>query len=66
MDCVIRVGEVSGTSLNIKNLGEIDLINCASPDYLANYGTPRSIADLSQHLIVKFASSNRAATDDWE
>ncbi len=66
VDCVIRVGDVSGTGLNVRHIGEIDLINCASPDYLARYGRPKTIADLRQHYIVKFASSNRFPADDWE
>lgn len=66
VDCVIRVGNVFSTSLYARHLGEIELINCASPLYLGQYGTPTSLDDLQSHMVVKFASSSKVPREDWE
>ena len=66
VDCVVRVGSIASSSLYVRHLGEIDLINCASPSYLAAHGTPASIDDLQDHLVIKFASSSKAPREDWE
>lgn len=43
-DCVLRVGVLSDSSLISRSLGEYVQINCASPDYLARYGEPKTLA----------------------
>ena len=54
-DCVMRVGALSDSGLVAKRLGFVDMMNCASPRYLEKYGTPRSLADLAQHVIVDYS-----------
>ena len=54
-DCVMRVGALSDSGLVAKRLGVVEMMNCASPRYLEKYGTPRSLADLAQHLIVNYS-----------
>ncbi|ALD93527.1 LysR family transcriptional regulator [Cupriavidus gilardii] len=56
-DCVVRVGTLDDSSLVARPLGAIRLINCASPDYLRRYGTPRSIEDLRDHRLVHYAGT---------
>ena len=53
-DCVIRAGTLSDSGLIVKPLGQITLINCASPEYLATYGRPKRLDDLRQHRIVRY------------
>ena len=53
-DCVIRVGKLSDSSLIARPIGKLDLINCASPDYLARMGTPQTLADLAQHQLIHY------------
>ncbi len=55
-DCVIRVGKLSDSSLIARPLGSLSLVNCASPDYIARYGTPQSLADLAQHQLIHYVS----------
>ncbi|WP_215776427.1 LysR family transcriptional regulator [Paludibacterium sp. B53371] len=53
-DCVLRVGALLDSSLIARPVGEYRMINCASPAYLAEYGVPTSLADLSQHRLVHY------------
>jgi DNA-binding transcriptional LysR family regulator len=53
-DCVLRVGSLVDSSLIARNIGEYQLINCASPDYLARFGTPQSLIDLENHHLIHY------------
>lgn len=66
VDCVLRVGKLSDSGLIKRSLGEIPLINVASPAYLERYGTPRHPDDLGSHLAVNYASSLSGRADEWE
>ena len=56
-DCVLRVGTVTEPGLTAKRLGALQMLNCASPAYLAKYGVPRTIADLEWHYVVHYSQS---------
>jgi DNA-binding transcriptional LysR family regulator len=56
-DCVVRVADLEDSSLIAKKLGEMKIINCASPAYLKKYGKPKSVSDLSKHYMVHFVSA---------
>ncbi|WP_263406636.1 LysR family transcriptional regulator [Candidatus Dactylopiibacterium carminicum] len=56
-DCVLRVGRLADSSLIARPLGEYRMINCASPDYLAAFGTPHTPADLGTHRLVHYVPS---------
>ncbi|GEJ58415.1 LysR family transcriptional regulator [Anaeromyxobacter diazotrophicus] len=60
-DLVLRVGKLDPSGLVARRLGELQMMNCASPGYLKRYGTPRSLEDLDRHLLVHYAS--RFGTD---
>ncbi|WP_459618457.1 LysR family transcriptional regulator [Bordetella sp. 2513F-2] len=66
IDCALRVGEMSSSSLVVRPLGMLRLINCASPSYLARNGVPRSPADLPRHLAVNYASSGSGRVAPWQ
>lgn len=66
IDCALRVGSLTSGSLVARRLGELRLINCASPGYLARHGTPRGPADLPQHIAVNYASPNSGRIAPWE
>ena len=67
IDCALRVGPLANSSLVARPLGHFTLINCASPAYLERNGTPRTPADLPEHVAVNYASptSGRAAPWEW-
>ena len=56
-DCVLRVGALLDSSLIARPLGHYRMINCASPAYIAAYGLPTSLADLSQHRLVHYLAN---------
>lgn len=56
IDCVIRGGDIQDESLVARRLGDICMVTCAAPGYLAKYGTPKTLADLEHHLTINFAS----------
>ncbi|MGK2286491.1 LysR family transcriptional regulator [Pedomonas sp. V897] len=57
VDCVVRAGKLDDSDMIVRPLGVMQEITCASPDYLARYGTPVSPRDLAGHRMVGFVSS---------
>ncbi len=66
IDCALRVGELSASSLVARPLGALAQVQCASPAYLARFGTPASPADLDQHHAVNYASPSSGQVAPWE
>ena len=54
-DCVLSVGTLAPSGLIARRLGELAMVNCASPAYLRRRGTPRTLDDLAGHLLVHYA-----------
>ena len=57
---------VADSGLVARRLGELRLVNCASPAYLERHGVPLAVADLKHHLAVNYASPLSGKIDDWE
>jgi DNA-binding transcriptional LysR family regulator len=67
VDCAVRIGALDDSSLVVRPLGHIALINCASPDYLREQGEPRLPDDLSVgHWSVGYASPKTGRELPWE
>ncbi len=66
VDCVLRVGPLSDSGLIARKIGDLSLINVASPAYLAQHGTPSAPDDLGAHLAVNYASPSTGRVEDWE
>lgn len=66
VDCALRVGAAAGSAAGARRIGDLALINVASPVYLGRYGQPRSVADLDGHLMVGYASPTSGRVEDWE
>lgn len=49
IDCAIRIGELTDSSLVSLRLGEMRRVVVASPAYLVAHGVPRHPADLARH-----------------
>ncbi len=56
-DCVIRVGWMPDSGLMARSLGELRMGNYASPAYLAVFGEPKTLEDLSRHRLIHYAST---------
>ncbi len=54
-DLAIRVGQVGSDRLVARRLGSMQLIACASPDYLKRHGLPSTPADLATHNVLTYA-----------
>jgi LysR family transcriptional regulator, regulator for bpeEF and oprC len=66
VDCSLRVGPLSDSGTIARKIGDLPLINVASPGYLAQHGTPTQPADLGMHLAVNYASPSTGRIEDWE
>ncbi len=67
VDCVVRVGSLRESSLVVRPIGRIALINCASPEYLQERGTPRCVEELiAAHVSVGYASPTTGRELLWE
>ncbi|WP_284338089.1 LysR family transcriptional regulator [Comamonas sp. NoAH] len=66
IDCAVRVGTLQNTSLVVRPLGKLGLINCASPAYLQDQGIPKHPDDLGTgHRMVGYASSTTGRRSLW-
>ncbi len=67
VDCAVRVGTLHDSSLVVHPLGQIALINCASPGYLREHGMPTTPDDLEQgHWSVGYAAAGTGRELPWE
>lgn len=58
IDIVIRYGELADSSLISRRLSSSHRVLCASPKYLAKYGTPLTPQDLVNHRCLAMVRSN--------
>ncbi|MCA3210773.1 MAG: LysR substrate-binding domain-containing protein [Betaproteobacteria bacterium] len=56
-DLAIRIGSVVSEQLVARKLGQMRLLPCAAPSYLARHGRPRHPRDLAQHDLLTYAYS---------
>ncbi|EHK68432.1 LysR family transcriptional regulator [Achromobacter arsenitoxydans] len=67
VDCAVRIGALHDSSLVVRPLGSISLINCASPAYLREHGEPLQPGDLAGgHWAVGYASPRTGRELPWE
>lgn len=58
VDCVIRTGELTDSTLVARPLGRFRWVTCASPDYLREYGFPETPEALSAHRAIHYFSAS--------
>jgi LysR family transcriptional regulator for bpeEF and oprC len=66
IDCVVRFGTQSDSSLVARRVGTMSFVCCASPAYLREHGSPRRPEDLSVHRCVNYISNRSGRVMDWE
>ncbi len=64
IDVSIRIGHLQDSSLIALKLGQLDWQICASPDYLANNGTPTTPNDLRHHPCLCYRNS-KTSMSTW-
>lgn len=56
VDCVIRTGELTDSTLVARPLARFRWVTCASPGYLRKFGVPETPEALSQHRAIHYFS----------
>lgn len=64
-DVAIRIGRLVDSSLVARWLASMRLVICAAPSYLAERGTPRTIADLKDHDCLGYTLVTLTGTAVW-
>ncbi|SMC45276.1 LysR family transcriptional regulator [Primorskyibacter flagellatus] len=64
-DCVVRVGRQKDSNLMSRKIGELEMLNCASPAYLQRYGVPQTVDDLHRHITVGYSSRRASRDQPW-
>lgn len=65
IDCVVRTGELTDSTLVARRLGQLDWLTCASPGYLREHGEPDSVYALADHRVVNYISNATGRPLDW-
>src|SRR5215831_8022542 len=63
LDVAVRIGALAESSAVATRVGAVHRIVVASPDYLAQSGSPQAPADLGAHVVVAF--SGVAGVQHW-
>lgn len=63
-DVVIRLTNKLGANVVARKLAEFDYVLCASPTYLAKYGTPKTPQELTEHNCLFYSYMDPHA--EWE
>ncbi|MGB6102827.1 MAG: LysR family transcriptional regulator [Pusillimonas sp.] len=64
-DMAIRIGRLADSPLHARRLGDCAMLVCAAPQYLDRRGTPRQLADLSQHNCLSYTLSSTQNGRQW-
>ena len=59
IDLVVRIGDLSDSSLVARYLGDYEMCYCAAPEYLNQHAEVRVLEDLAQHPSLGFSYSSR-------
>jgi len=63
-DLAVRIGLLADSTLIARRLSPIHRVVCASPDYLRQYGEPRTPMDLERHPCLHY--SNLSRRQGWQ
>lgn len=66
VDCAVRIGPLRASSLIARSIGELEIINVASPEYFARFGQPSNPTELDEHRVIRYASPTTGRMEEWE
>jgi DNA-binding transcriptional LysR family regulator len=66
MDLAVRIGHLQDSSLIARKLFDVNMVVCASRQYLATRGEPRTPAELRDHDCLVYSHLPEPATWRWE
>ncbi len=64
-DLAIRIGQLVESTMVARKLAPCRMAICAAPSYLAQRGTPRTVADLKNLNCLGYTLSRGAGSDQW-
>ncbi|MCH4023874.1 MAG: LysR family transcriptional regulator [Acetobacter sp.] len=64
-DLTLRIKRMASSTLKARKLANIRFTVCASPEYLERAGTPRTIAELSEHTCLGYTLSTITSATRW-
>ncbi|MEZ0170113.1 LysR family transcriptional regulator [Microvirga sp. TS319] len=64
-DVAIRIGRMRDSTMVARRIAPCRLVLCGSPAYLAEKGTPSTVADLQQHNCLGYTLSQGVGPDGW-
>jgi DNA-binding transcriptional LysR family regulator len=56
-DCVLRVGLLKDSDLIARPLGQLRILNLASPKYLETHGKPKNLESLKNHFLIHYTTT---------
>lgn len=60
IDIALRIGKLQDSALIAKKIAPINLVICASPEYLREYGVPIIPSDLQKHRYLRYVYSDNS------
>lgn len=60
IDLIVRIGDLSDSSLVARYLGDYEMCYCAAPEYLSQHAEISVLEDLAQHPSLGFSYSSQA------
>ncbi len=64
-DLVLRLGDLDDSTLRARRIGPHLFVTCASPEYLAQHGTPETPSDLSDHCCIHYRFPTTGRPEVW-
>ena len=64
-DLAVRIGHLADSSLIARRFAPCLMAVAAAPSYLRTHGTPRTVADLSQHNCLGYTLSRTTNAERW-
>ena len=65
LDLVLRLGEPADSRLMARRLANTSFVTCASPDYLARHGRPRTLDELRGHARIGYVVQRTGRVFAW-
>jgi LysR family transcriptional regulator, regulator for bpeEF and oprC len=65
VDCVVRGGVQPDSTLVARRISMVELVACATPEYLARHGGPTHPTDLARHRCVTYFSAKTGRILRW-
>ena len=66
IDVAVRIGELQDSTLVARRFDRQAMVLCASPRYLAEHGTPRTVDDLRAHAGIVFRLPTSGRNRPWQ